>query len=223
MKQKLILPIFIGLTIIAQSCVNISDKKEGEEDKETTGQEEKKSGACTYSYNESLTELNWTAFKFTEKTGVKGKFDEFHLSGGLPNEEISGMLNDIGFVIPVSSLNTANPDRDGKIRKFFFGNLKSPEVLKGKVSKAEGDNASGKIEVLLTMNEMEQSLNLNYRVSGDTLIIEGMLNLDNWGAQEGIKALNKECEQLHTGADGKSVLWSEIDIEIRSILDKNCD
>ena len=32
---------------------------------------------CLYEYDPSSSKLDWTAYKFTEKTGVKGNFSKF--------------------------------------------------------------------------------------------------------------------------------------------------
>ncbi|MCE9501370.1 MAG: hypothetical protein K8R21_12860 [Leptospira sp.] len=39
------------------------------------------SESCDYSYNPSATSVQWTAYKFTEKTGVKGTFKKITVTG----------------------------------------------------------------------------------------------------------------------------------------------
>lgn len=178
---------------------------------------------CNYTYNASQTQFTWTAYKFTERAGVAGTFDSLRISTKENAAGIQELLHGARFVIPVKSINSNNADRDMKIQKFFFGSMNATTELRGMVIEAEGDNESGSVQMMLTMNELEGPVEMRYLLTGDTLILEGMMDVNAWNGQAGIERLNKECKQLHTGADGVSVLWPEIKLELRSILSKTCD
>src|SRR5690606_11659412 len=67
------------------------------------------------------TQVNWTAFKTTDKVGVNGKFTEIELKNTKTGETPEVVLEGASFSIPVSSLFTNDSDRDSKLKQFFFG------------------------------------------------------------------------------------------------------
>jgi hypothetical protein len=42
--------------------------------------------------------------------------------------------------------------------------------------------------------------------------VEGVINLEDFGAQAAVESINKACFDLHKGADGVSKTWSEVAI-----------
>jgi len=210
--------ILFGALFIA-SCGN-ADPKQGDTDKEPKTVEPV---VCSYSYDAAQTQFTWTAYKFTERAGVAGTFDSLQISSVENASSLEELLKGARFIIPVSSINSKNEDRDMKIQKFFFGSMNATTQLRGMVQEAEGDDESGSIQLMLTMNELEGPVDMRYLMSGDTLILEGMMDVNAWNGQAGITRLNKECEQLHTGTDGVSILWPEVKLEFRSILTKTCN
>ncbi len=217
MQMKNTIPYFALASMLTfTACGGGAEKKTTEEQKSPAEQN------CVYSYDPTATGVNWTAYKFTEAVGVNGKFDQIEVMGTQEGKTGSDVIAQASFSIPVSSINTANPDRDKKIQEFFFGSLESSEKITGKVMKLESNGETGKATLEFTLNNMTQPLELDMQMSGDTLKLDGILNVDNWNAQSGIANLNKECKDLHTGADGKSVLWPEVKISIHTVLKKNC-
>lgn len=215
MKNNVLLPIALLGAVFIASCGN--ENKQPAEGTETKAPE-----VCTYAYDASQTTMSWTAYKFTERAGVKGTFDTLVIETKAEENSIPALLTGAQFTIPVTSLNTSNPERDVKIRKYFFGSLSSTANLKGKVAEVVGDDKEGSLNFVLTMNGMDMPVSMGYMLSGDTLILSGTMDVSNWNAQAGISALNKECDVLHKGADGKSVLWPDLSLELRTILKKTC-
>jgi ABC-type glycerol-3-phosphate transport system substrate-binding protein len=72
MKKHILFLAISALSIGLSSCGG--DKKTVED----SSQQEKN---CFYSYNSGSTVLEWTAFKFTEKTGVNGTFNKITIEG----------------------------------------------------------------------------------------------------------------------------------------------
>ena len=211
---------FVLFGVLAfMSCGNPAPK---ETENESTMPSEQTT-LCSYSYESSQTQFTWTAYKFTERAGVAGTFDSIQITAKQNAASIEELLKGARFTIPVSSINSKNDDRDMKIQKFFFGSMNATTELSGMVSEVEGDNESGSIQLMLMMNELEGPAEMRYLMNGDTLILEGMIDVNAWNGQAGIERLNKECKQLHTGADGVSVLWPEVKLELRSVLSKTCN
>lgn len=205
----------LAISFSLLSCGNNSSTKETAENADSNATEK----TCLLALDHSAVAVNWTAFKFTELVGVNGKFDQIGISGDVPGKTVPEIFANASFKVPVSSVNTGNPDRDAKIQKFFFGKLANSTEMTGKVKSIE----ESKIVILFRLNDQENILEADYTLSGDTVIVNGVLNTDNWGAQGGIKALNEECKVLHTGKDGKSFLSPEVKIEIKALLKKQCD
>ena len=181
---------------------------------------EKVAENCTYSFNKDSTTVAWTAFKTTEKIGVDGKFDTVNISGTKEADNIAGVFSEASFSIPVSSINTNNPDRDMKIQKFFFGKLVGAETLSGKLKSLGND---GKGVVTVSMNGVEKDVEMDFTQNGDEVTLAAIIDVGEWNAQAGVKALNDECYELHMAGDGVSKLWPDVKISITSLLNKSCE
>ena len=174
---------------------------------------------CKFSYSRQKTTLGWTAFKFTEKTGVKGQLKTFDITA--KPGSLNDVLSSIEFTITTSSVDTSNPERDKKIIQYFFEKLADGKTIKGKFISVEGKQ-KGKILARITMNGISKNVKLKYTIQDDLVTIDGKINLKQWSAETAIASLNEKCKDLHTGKDGKSILWPEVDIHIESKLDKTC-
>lgn len=209
MKKFLLLPAIALISLV--SCQN-----KATEDK-TTGE------ACIYSYNDEATQLKWTAFKFTDKVAVGGTFTKIMVRNTKKANSPIEVIRKLKFTIPVSGVNTENEDRDSKIQNFFFGTLTNTEALTGEVRSIEGDDISGKATITVYMNDMAQDVEMMYVFVDDQFTLNGKIDVKNWNAQSGIDSLNTICYDLHTGTDGVSMLWSEVDLEIVAKLNITCE
>lgn len=214
MKIKLLGLFVLGLGMI--SCGSNQSEEKKEEKKVELAQE-----VCSYSYNDEVS-VKWTAFKFTDKVGVGGTLDSVEVMANGEFEKPSDILEGLEFNIYTQSVNSSNPDRDLKIKAFFFGSMDKGEVINGKVMSISGNEKEGSLSISLTMNGQVVEQQMKYFVEGRSVTINGELDLVNWKAQGSIDALNNVCKDLHTGEDGKSVLWTDVDIEVVAMLAKNC-
>lgn len=190
----------------------------GEEPKESE-KEQAVEEVCMYKYNPGSTVMEWTAFKFNEKTPVKGTFKEINIEGTLESEDPMELLKSLSFDIPVSSIETQNEERNGKIIKHFFGTI-ATENLTGKLV-SMNDKGEAVIEVM--MNNMAKKVKGTYTFVDDKFDFTASIDVATWNANSGIEALNKICKDLHTGADGVSKLWSTIDLSFSTTLESDCD
>jgi polyisoprenoid-binding protein YceI len=180
---------------------------------------------CSYAFSAEQTEVAWQAYKFTEKVGVNGKFDKIDVDKVMGGDFQPAMFKNATFSIPIASINTANPDRDMKIQKFFFGSLKETTHLKGEVKEimpSETNPLVGKMKVKLNLNAESRDVEFDYTSNGDKFGISAIINVNEWNAQTGINKLNEACYELHKGADGSSMLWPEVKLNISTILKTNC-
>jgi polyisoprenoid-binding protein YceI len=180
---------------------------------------------CTYGYDSSEITVSWTAYKFTEKMGVNGKFRSVKVNtSSAAAESISSLLRNLTFEIPIEGVDTNDPERDKKIKTYFFGTLKETEVLRGSFTKVEGNEESGTATILLKMNNLEKEIPLAYQVNAENVLrFTGDMDVNLWEGMAAINALNEVCKDLHTGKDGVSKLWSEVSLNISAKLVKNCE
>lgn len=184
-----------------------------------TVETEDESPVCFYTYNSGTTTMEWTAFKFTEKAPVKGTFTEINVDGTLESDDPMMILSSLSFSIPTSSISSQNEDRDGKIVKHFFETI-GTDKLTGKVVKLD-DNGEAILEV--TMNKMAKEVKGKYTFTDGKFDFSATIDVATWDAIPGINALNAICKDLHTSTDGKSKLWSEIDLTFSTTLKSDCE
>lgn len=179
---------------------------------------------CTFSYDHSSSKITWTAFKTTARVAVGGAFDEFMVENTVESNSETAIFQDATFTINTQSTNSNNEDRDAKIFKFFYSNMLDSEVISGGVKKiSEAVDGKGSAIIYITMNGITKDVNAVYTLHGTELNLTAKIDVNEWEGQEGIAALNKECEVLHTGDDGVSKLWSEVEIGIYTNLAKSCE
>lgn len=174
--------------------------------------------SCTYSYDEESSVLEWTAFKFSEKAPVKGTFNQMKIDALSGAETPKEMIESMSFSIETGTVETQNEERNGKIAKYYFETTNTPKIT-GKV-KSLSDN--GKATVEITMNGKPVDVLGTYSLEGETFSFAATIDVAKWDALEGINTLNEICKDLHTGADGKSKLWSEVDLSFSTTLKKEC-
>ena len=201
--MKKISTLALALLTMTQLISCGTDKKS---DKEV-----KKSDA-SYVLNKAKNKIVWTAYKFTEKTPVKGQFRKINITGGGEGNTIKEAINNAEFAIPISSIFTQNSERDYKIKKFFFGIMQDPELLSGKLM-LENDSIG---HAHLTMNGITNKLPFKYTITDQSFTMNTKMDVLNWNAQSSIDSLNTICKDLHKGLDGISKLWSEVAISVNT-------
>lgn len=220
MKNQFILFVAICLAIgFTASCT--VEKKEGNEQEIVTKTQTSSTTIedCQYSLNRDKTLVSWTAFKTTAKVPVGGRFTAYEINSSVSTSaQPSLLIQGAEFKIDVASANTNNPDRDMKIKKYFFGTLENTARITGKIKEVKGNKAI----LSLTMNNKTHDAELNYNIKDDTLQVKGTIDVAKWSGSKAVDALNKICYELHKGEDGVSKLWSEVDVLFKSPLKKEC-
>jgi len=173
---------------------------------------------CTFNYNSESTVIGWTAFKFTEKKGVSGIFNESEVLIANPSEDMLQTLAGASFTIPVSSINSENPVRDEKLKNSFFGTMESTEIISGLVKSITDSEAI----VEITMNGQSKEYTGTVTTDGLKVSFSATINMTDFEAQHAIDSLNTVCSAEHTSEDGSSKLWSEVDINVETTLVKSC-
>lgn len=178
---------------------------------------------CLYSYVAENSEMEFTAYKFLGKTGVGGTFTEINVKGGEKADDAKSLIEQLSFVIPITSLNTKDEGRDAKINHFFFGEINT-EAISGRVKSL--DDTSGKAILAITMNEITKDVEGEYSLEDTKFTFDAEINVLDWEAGNGIDALNKGCKELHTdfeNGDKESKLWPDVTISFSTELKKVCE
>ncbi len=209
MKRGILFFALTGLILTTQSC--------GGETKTEAPKETEK--ACFYTYNSGASVLEWTAFKFTEKTPVKGTFNEIKIEGMESSDDPKKLIESMTFTIETSSVETQNEERNGKIAKLFFTTIGTPQIT-GKV-KSLGEDGNATVEI--KMNNLSQDVVGSYTLIDGKFSFNATIDVLKWNAGAGIKELNTACKDLHTGADGVSKLWSEVALSFTTELSSDCE
>ena len=174
--------------------------------------------ACVYQYvNESLN-FKWTAYKFTEKTGVPGTFNEITVTAAEDANSLEDMLKSVAFSINTGSVNSNEPIRDAKIAQFFFGTMANTSEITGGIKSIDGSKAT----ISLTINELTLDIPGTVEINGDTVNLSTTVDFKEFGGEEAIAMLNQVCNEKHTGEDGKSVFWDVVDINVQTLYKKSC-
>ncbi|MFT4661803.1 MAG: hypothetical protein ACI8XB_002084 [Patiriisocius sp.] len=212
------------LYIIILATLTFSCSSEPKTENITEKKNEEKKASCTYALGPGgSASVNWTAFKFTEKVGVGGTFDQCRVGGNKNiTEDLPGLINGTQFIILTGSINSKNPERDTKIVKSFFGAMTGGDNISGIIKDAKGTNRTGRCNAALNMNGVVKDVNLAYTLKGEELSLSGNIDLAAWDAIPAVDALNEVCSLLHKGEDGKSKLWPTIDLNITSKIKVVC-
>ncbi len=177
-----------------------------------TKNDEKETVEKSYSIKNNTTILKWTAYKTTEKKPVGGEFTEVSLksvpAGKTPEKSLEGLT----FGIPVSSLFTDNEERDGKLKRLFFGVMLNTEMISGEFKNIDGNDKEGKGVIALKMNDVVCDLPFNYTIEGNEFDIVSELNIKSWKADSALNSLNEACYDLHKGPDGISYTSPNVSI-----------
>jgi hypothetical protein len=204
MKHFFKLGIVLLMLLIIVSC-NSSEKKKTETTENNGGEQ-----MYAYAIDTSGISVLWTAYKFTDKLGVSGAFDDFKLTLVNKAESIEALLINSKIAIYTESVNSNSEIRDPKLRASFF-KVFNTDTITGTIREIK----DGKGRLYLGMNAIIKPIYCSYLVKNDTLILSTKIDLEHWGGKAAMQSLNKECYELHKGADGISKLWPDVDVTIK--------
>jgi len=207
MKRIVVLSLLMFVAFNFSSCK--SDKKSEEKKEDTI---EMKKSTATFSLKAAQNEINFVAYKTTDKIPVGGQFNKVDIVSGGEGNTIKEAINNTEFSIPVSSIFTKDTSRDFKIKKFFFGVMENTKLLSGKLLLLDDTNGVANI----TMNGVTEKVAFTYTIEGKVFNMKAIMEIPNWNATAALASLNAACLDLHKGADGVSKTWSDVALNITS-------
>jgi len=178
---------------------------------------------CRYSTDPKEIKLQWTAFKTTQKVPVKGSFNTTVVSGSISASSLAQLATGLKMDIDGSTLESGDPGRNVTIQQFFFEKFNPPFKMSAAVGQFEGDDSKGNIMIDITMNDATQRIPFAYTATPDgTLTAKSAIDLMNFNLGEAFNSLHQACEVQHTGEDGVSKTWPDVDLMITAQFTKEC-
>lgn len=174
--------------------------------------------SCMYRYNEGTSKLTWTGYKTSAKKGVPGSFNEITVSSE-QNEDPQKVIESINFSIKTSSVETNDESRNQKISTLFFDVMNTP-FIEGKIKELKDD---GKAVFEIMMNDITIDVEGDYKLDGAMFKWSTDIDVSAWNGLMAVESLNEACKDLHTGEDGVSKTWSEVNLSLEVELLSDCD
>jgi polyisoprenoid-binding protein YceI len=203
------------VAILFSACGDSETKTETKPDAVIETVEE--TSKCTYTYNNETTGVFWTSFKHTARVGVKGRFETFDINGANPAASPEALLLGLKMSIDVVSVNSNDTTRDGKLRRAFFGNMMNTEMITGEIIAVNG--TTGKLR--MKMNDVENEVPFDLSITDEEVEVRATIDVLRF-SDAAFDALGEACAEKHTGGDGVKKFWSEVDIYIKTTLNKEC-
>ena len=173
---------------------------------------------CLYEFDQEKASVAGTGFKYSEKTGVKGLFTGIKLNKSEKKSEAKKLLDGLEVTVDLMTLDSGNSLRDKNMRETLFAGILGDSVVKVLVKKVTDKVISTEFKI----NEKTKAVDFEYSLKGNTFNATGKFDVVDFALNEQVAALKKRCGSLHTGSDGKSVTWTEFDLEITAPLKKTC-
>lgn len=183
--------------------------------------------SCLYTVDANSIQINWTAFKTTQKVAVTGSFSEVTLSGELRKvTSFDSFLSQLEGEIDVNApakIRTGNVGRDQTLFEKFFALFKKSPIIHGAIHEVKGTESSGEFKLGLSMNEHSLRVPMTYtREEKGGFLGRGVIDLNEFGLSLPLASLHQACEQLHKGPDGISKTWPTVEIRLMATIEKKC-
>jgi len=158
------------------------------------------------------TVVSWTAYKTTSKIPVSGVFKEVIIENDHSGTTVYKAIDGLKFSLPISSIFSQSNLRDTKIKNFFFGSMLNTANISGEISL--NNNNLGFVKI--TMNGISKELPITFSIDNQLIVMDAVMDVNNWESQVALEALSEACEDLHSGQDGETITWSEVKINVTS-------
>ena len=176
---------------------------------------------CTYTLTEATP--GWTAYKFTEKTGVSGGFTATTLSPTKAGPSLAAAIDGVTMTIDPASVSSGNEGRDMTIQQKYFGLFAPQTDLTAGVVAVKGDDSSGTVDINVGMNGVSKTISFPYSLSTDgTFTAKADMEMMDFGLKAAFDSIHTACKLLHTGEDGVAKTWTDVALSITAKIAKEC-
>lgn len=172
---------------------------------------------CTYSYKPDSLLIEWTAYKFTEKKGVKASFPVFNLKAPTSAPTVKDLFEQTSIEIDPQGLESGDAGRNTNLKTAFFKKMIGSKI-KGSI--VAFDPAISKIKI--EMNGQAKVVPFRMKIEGAKYLAETDIDVLDFKMKKSLESLNKVCYDLHKGPDGKSKTWSQVSLAISAEVLEAC-
>ncbi len=206
--KKFILLGFIAIFTFT-NCQNDDKKAKNEMPKQ-----EKTSSKLVWTFNPDASNIKWTGFKTTDKIGVHGEFKQFNIKGIDKDVSLANTIQHALVKVNIFSVFSGNESRDKKLIASLFQKMSSTDMIEGRVLKIDDKNHTADVVFNMNAHEKKVTMSMNVDESKGVIQLKGKIDLiKDFGADEAMAIFHEACKDKHTGKDGISKTWSEVDIE----------
>jgi len=173
----------------------------------------------SYSFDSNKAKIIWKGFKATDRIQVTGQFEQFDSSRDMKQfDSLDGLIDGLDFSISTSSSASGDPVRDLNLKDYFFKLLTSNFRLTGSLGYPNNNLIPVTFNTLLGSKTVE----LSYFFENSVVEIKGIIDIGiDLGGVMAYESIHQQCEQLHTGGDGVSKTWSEVEVLVRVPIIRN--
>lgn len=101
--------------------------------------------------------------------------------------------------------------------------MKESKEISGEFKNLKIKDDLGKADLYIKMNNKESYIPIEFTFKNNSEIeMIGNIDVFQWNLRKPLENLNKECEILHKGRDGKSKLWNDVELYLSTVLIKKC-
>lgn len=161
---------------------------------------------CLYSLDPTSVQVEWTGYKTSEKTPVKGGFKavQVHVKEKA-SKDIAKALEGASFEIDASSVSSGNEARDLNLREFFFKKWVGDSKIIGTLTHVKLNGLNGAAALKVGFGKKSKDVSVQVSIdSSNQVRIAGEIDLLKFDGQEAVQSLHQKCEELHKGKDGVS-------------------
>ncbi len=178
---------------------------------------------CEFKYDNDSSLLEWTAYKFTKRAPVKGHFKKIKVESK-PAVSAAGLIKSINFEIDAFTADAGDPARNVNILEYFFKKAIVDGKIKGHVTKVNGDDKKGTVDVKFTVNGKVINQTFDYTIDEkNRFIARAESSVLSFGWKDALSSLHEACKELHKGDDGESKTWADINLYVTTVFEKDCD
>jgi len=166
---------------------------------------------CLYFTEQNAGQLEWTAFKFTEKTPVKGKFTNYKITSK-PNKDPMKLLRTVEIEVDGLRIDSGDASRDSNLHRGFFSLLRKHAKIKGKLKQIP-NKSEGKATLELEMNGKKKVFMVPFEKGDSEIVFTGAITAKDFGLEKALENIHRMCEALHTGGDGTPRTWEDFEFK----------
>lgn len=179
--------------------------------------------SCTYTLNPEGVQVEWKAFKFTSKDGVSGTFRDVKLSGAQTASTLTELARGLRIEIDGASIESGDPARNATVSEFFFQKFQPTAKITGEAVEVTGGDSQGTVKIKITMNGVERTIPFSYTIAeGGKVEAKAAFDMMDFALETPYETIHQACEEKHTGPDGISKTWTDVEVRLSGSFAEKC-